>query len=122
MSAQRSLIRCRKLNTPSAPVVGTLLTAALFLFYSSTSASAVEPPNVLVPTTIAVPLTLRDSPFDQDRVLMVPPGCKISVVVRINGARFIMPLSTGEFLVAQPLLGSIYSFGLKPMEREAFPP
>jgi hypothetical protein len=77
---------------------------------------------VLVPTTIEVPLTLRDSPFDQDRVLMVPPGCKISVVVRINGARFIMPLSTGEFLVAQPLLGSIYSFGLKPMEREAFPP
>jgi glucose/arabinose dehydrogenase len=107
MSAQRSLTRCRKLNSPSAPVVGTLLTAALFLFCSSTSASAVEPLNVLVPTTIEVPLTLRDSPFDQDRVLMVPPGCKISVVVRINGARFIMPLSTGEFLVAQPSLGSI---------------
>src|SRR5271157_4295337 len=71
MSAQRSLIRCRKLNTPSVPVVGTLLTAALFLFYSSTSASAVEPLNVLVPTTIEVPLTLRDFPFDQDRVLMV---------------------------------------------------
>jgi glucose/arabinose dehydrogenase len=41
-------------------------------------------------------------------MLMVPPGCKISVVARIQGARFIMPLSTGEFLVAQPGLGTIF--------------
>ena len=38
---------------------------------------------------------------------MVPPGFKISVITRIQGARFIMPLSTGEILVAQPGLGSI---------------
>ena len=39
---------------------------------------------------------------------MVPPGFKISVLARIPGARFIMPLTTGEILVAQPGLGSIF--------------
>jgi glucose/arabinose dehydrogenase len=39
---------------------------------------------------------------------MVPAGFKISVVARIPGARFIMPLPTGEVLVAQPGLGSIF--------------
>jgi glucose/arabinose dehydrogenase len=38
---------------------------------------------------------------------MVPPGFKISVLARIPAARFIMPLSTGEVFVAQPVLGSI---------------
>jgi glucose/arabinose dehydrogenase len=38
---------------------------------------------------------------------MVPPGFKISVLARIPAARFIMLLSTGEILVAQPVLGSI---------------
>jgi glucose/arabinose dehydrogenase len=38
---------------------------------------------------------------------MVPPGFKISVLARIPAASFIMPLSTGEILVAQPVLGSI---------------
>ena len=100
MSAQRSFIR------RSAAVVGTLLTAALVLL-GAISSSAVEPLNALVSTTVEVPLPLRNDPFDQDRVLMVPPGFKISVVARIQGARFIMPLSTGEILVAQPGLGSI---------------
>ena len=38
---------------------------------------------------------------------MVPPGFKISVLARIPVARFIMPLPTGDILVAQPGLGSI---------------
>jgi glucose/arabinose dehydrogenase len=40
-------------------------------------------------------------------MLMVPPGFSIAVVARIPAARFIMPLSTGEILVAQPATGSI---------------
>ena len=100
MSTQRLFIR------RSAAVVGILLAAALVLLGAARS-SAVEPLNALVPTTVEVPLTLRDVPFDQDRVLMVPPGFKISVLARIIAARFIMPLSTGEILVTQPGLGNI---------------
>src|SRR5258708_19524661 len=38
---------------------------------------------------------------------MVPPGFKISVVARILLARFIMPLSAGDILVATPSDGTI---------------
>jgi glucose/arabinose dehydrogenase len=107
MSAQWSFIRHWKLISRSAAVVGILLAAAIVLL-GATSSSAVDPLNTLVPTTVEVPLALRDDPFDQDRVLMVPSEFKIAVVARIPGARFIMPLSTGEILVAQPGLGTIF--------------
>jgi glucose/arabinose dehydrogenase len=107
MSAQRSFIRHWKLISRSAAVVGILLAAAIVLL-GATSSSTVDLLNALVPTTVEVPLALRDDPFDQDRVLMVPPEFKIAVVARIPGARFIMPLSTGEILVAQPSGGSIF--------------
>jgi glucose/arabinose dehydrogenase len=106
MSAQRSFIRHWKLISRSVAVVDILFASALVQL-GATSSSAVEPLNALVPTTVEVPPALRDVPFDQDRVLMVPPGFKISVVASIPGARFIMPLSTGEIFVAQPGLGSI---------------
>jgi glucose/arabinose dehydrogenase len=80
---------------------------AVLVLLGATRSSAVEPLKTLVPVTVEVPLELRTDPFDHDRVLMVPPGLKISVLARIPGARFIMPLSTGEVLVAQPGLGSI---------------
>ena len=107
MSTQWSLIRHWKSISRSAAVIGTLFTTA-FLLLGGMSSSTVEPQNALVSTPVEVPLPLRNDPFDQGRVLMVPPGCKISVVARIQGARFIMPLSTGEFLVAQPGLGTIF--------------
>ena len=100
MTAQRPFIR------RSAAVVGTLLAGA-FVLLCATRSSANELPNPLVPTTVEVPSSLRKTPFDQDRVLMVPPGFKISVLARIPAARFIMPLSTGEIFVAQPAAGSI---------------
>ena len=107
MSTQWSLIRHWKSISRSAAVIGTLFTTA-FLLLGGMSSSTVEPQNALVSTPVEVPLPLRNDPFDQGRVLMVPPGCKISVVARIQGARFIMPLSTGEFLVAQSGLGTIF--------------
>ncbi len=100
MSTQRPSIR------RSAAAVGTLLAAALVLL-STIRSSATEPPNALLPTTVEVPLSLRTTPFDEDRVLMVPPGFEISVLARIPMVRFIMPLSTGDFLVAQPAFGTI---------------
>jgi glucose/arabinose dehydrogenase len=100
MSAQRPSIR------QSRAAVGPLLAAALVLL-STVRSSATEPPNALVPTTVEVPLSLRTTPFDEDRVLMVPHGFKISVVARILLARFIMPLSAGDILVATPSDGTI---------------
>jgi glucose/arabinose dehydrogenase len=101
-SERRSLIRHWKSMSRSAFVE---LTAGLVLF-GAISASAVKPLNALVPVTVEVPLDLRDFPFNHDRVLKVPSGFKISVVARTPGPRFIMPLSTGEFLVAQPSIGN----------------
>src|SRR5260370_29053747 len=100
MSLQRSSIR------RSAAVGGNLLAAVLVLF-SVAPSYATELLNRLVRTVVEVPPSLRTTPFDEDRMLMVPPGFKISVLARIIAARFIMPLSTGEILVAQPGLGSI---------------
>jgi glucose/arabinose dehydrogenase len=100
MGAQRLFIR------RSAAVVGILLAAEVVLF-GATRSSGVEPPSEFVPTTVEVPLALRYIPFDQDRVLTIPAGFNISVVARIPQARFIMPLPTGEILVAQPSGGKI---------------
>jgi glucose/arabinose dehydrogenase len=90
----------------SAGAIGTLL-AGIFFVFSATHCSANELLKALIPAIVEVPSALRKNPFDQDRVLMVPPGFKISVLARIPAARFIMPLSTGEILVAQPAAGSI---------------
>lgn len=100
-AAHRSFIRHGKLINRTAALVCTSLAAVLAL-QSTNRASAIDPPGALVPTTVEVPSSLRRAPFNHDRVLLVPPGFKISVVVRIPRARFIMPLPTGGFLVAQP--------------------
>jgi glucose/arabinose dehydrogenase len=100
MSAQRPLT-----GRPVA-VAGSLLAAVLVLL-SATRPSASELLNALVPATVEVPPMLRTTPFDRARELMVPRGFKISVLARIPAARFIMPLSTGEILVAQPANGRI---------------
>ncbi|MBV9642993.1 MAG: sugar dehydrogenase [Verrucomicrobia bacterium] len=100
MNAQRPLTR------RSVAVFGTLFAAA-FVLLSATRSSAAELPKALVPATVEVPSSLRTTPFDQDRVLMVPPGFKISVLARIPGARFMMPLTTGEILVAEPSDGCL---------------
>jgi hypothetical protein len=65
-------------------VVLTLLAGAPFVF-SATRSSAVELPNALVPAIVEIPPSLRTAPLDQDRILMVPPGFKISVLARIPG-------------------------------------
>ena len=107
MSAQGPSIR------RSRAAIGALLASALVLL-STIRSSATDLPNALVPTTVEVPLSLRMIPFDEDRVLMVPPGFKILVLARIPLARFIMPLSTTEILVAVPGDGSILLVQLQP--------
>jgi glucose/arabinose dehydrogenase len=100
MSIQRPFIRW------SAVVVLSWLAAASVLLIATPSFGA-EAADALVPANVEVPPALQSSPFDRRRELMVPPGFKISVVARIRSARFIMPLSTGEFLVAVPDAGKI---------------
>jgi glucose/arabinose dehydrogenase len=89
---------------PARKVATTLAFAWLAAFapQSASRASA-----ALVPTPVEVPSSLRRAPFNRERVLLVPPGFKISVIARIPRARFIMPLATGGFLVAQPSNGRI---------------
>jgi glucose/arabinose dehydrogenase len=88
-------------------IVCSILLAGALGLVGVESPSAGEPVKALVPTTVEVPLPLQTAPFDQDRVLMVPPGFIISVVARIPAARFLASLSTGEILVTRPAAGSI---------------
>jgi glucose/arabinose dehydrogenase len=105
-SARRSFVCHWKLLSRFAAVVRAFVTTVLVLV-GVVSSSASERLNALVATTVKVPLARRYFPFEHDRVGMVPPGFNISVVAQIPLARFIMPLSTGEILVAQPSSGSI---------------
>ena len=112
----------RPFTRRSVAVIGTL--AAVLVLLSGTRSFAAELLNALVPAIVEVPSSLGTTPFDQRRVLMVPPGFKISVLARIPGARFIMPLPTGGILVAQPGLWSGSIFLVQPQADgpRLFPP
>lgn len=61
----------------------------------------------LVPQAVTVPAALRSAPFDQTRTLNVPAGSRVSVVARVAGARFLLPLPNGDLLVSQPGQGNV---------------
>ncbi|MBV8376778.1 MAG: hypothetical protein JO279_07210 [Verrucomicrobia bacterium] len=90
-----------------------MLAAVLFLL-SATRSFSTDLLDALVPAKVEVSSSLRTTPFDHDRVLMIPTGFKISVLARIPGARFIMPLPTGGTLVSQPGLWSGNIFLVRP--------
>ncbi len=54
-----------------------------------------------------VPGTYRTPPFDRKRMLRVPEGAKISVLTRVEKARFLAVGPQGELLVSQPSKGKI---------------
>ena len=54
-----------------------------------------------------VPASDRKPPFNQDRYLLVPHGCKIAVVARLPRARFVLSLTPTDTLVALPFSGRI---------------
>ncbi|MDX2066412.1 MAG: hypothetical protein SFX74_11775 [Fimbriimonadaceae bacterium] len=58
-------------------------------------------------TTVQVPSSMRWWPFDSTRTLRVPPGTSVSVLARINGARFLLALPNGDILVSIPGSGRI---------------
>jgi glucose/arabinose dehydrogenase len=49
----------------------------------------------------------RRAPFDRERQLKVPEGAKISVLARIEKARFLAVSPNGDILVSQPSSGKI---------------
>jgi glucose/arabinose dehydrogenase len=102
-------VSTQKLAKQSAALVCTGIAALALL--SSNSARGSDPLGTLVPTTVEVQSYLRSPPFNRARQLLVPPGFRISVVARIPRARFILPLPTGAFLVAQPYSGRIALVG-----------
>jgi glucose/arabinose dehydrogenase len=61
----------------------------------------------LRPTTVRVPGSLRQAPFDRARQLAVPSGWTVSVYARIPKARFMALLPDGRVLVAQPSTGRV---------------
>jgi glucose/arabinose dehydrogenase len=74
-------------------------------------------PRELVPTTVAVPASLRAEPFDQERQLQVREGFTIAVVARVPGARSLALAPSGELLVTQPREGRIVA--LRPTPGDA---
>jgi glucose/arabinose dehydrogenase len=56
---------------------------------------------------VEVPETCRTPPFDRKRMLRVPEGAKISVLTRVEKARFLAVGPQGELLVSQPSKGKI---------------
>lgn len=56
---------------------------------------------------VEVPQTYRTPPFDRKRMLKVPEGAKISVLTRVEKARFLAIDPQGQLLVSQPSSGKI---------------
>lgn len=65
------------------------------------------PPGASVSMRVAVPSTMRTSPFDVERYLNVPPNFSISVYARIGNARFMAIAPNGDLLVSQPGAGKV---------------
>jgi glucose/arabinose dehydrogenase len=70
----------------------------------------------LVSEKVAVPASLRSSPFDQDRYLQVPRGFQIRVMTRIPAARFLASTPDSGLLVSQPSRGRIWWVSVAPSD------
>jgi glucose/arabinose dehydrogenase len=63
--------------------------------------------GALVAVKVDVPASNWTMPFNRGRVLKVPEGAKISVLARVEKARFLAVSPQGDVLVAQPSRGKI---------------
>jgi glucose/arabinose dehydrogenase len=73
----------------------------------SRSAVRAKPAGAQVLVNVEVRQTFRTTPFDRERLLKVPPGAKISVLARVEKARFLAVSPRGDILVSQPSTGKI---------------
>jgi hypothetical protein len=70
-------------------------------------AAGAAPPGASVTSTVVVPSSMRSSPFNTTRTLLIPPNFTISVYGRIGGARFMAVTPDGNVLVSRPGSGSV---------------
>ena len=73
----------------------------------SGSAVLAKPAGAQVLVNVEVRQTFRGAPFDRERLLKMPPGAKISVLARVDKARFLAVSPRGDILVSQPSTGKI---------------
>ncbi|MBA3403340.1 MAG: sugar dehydrogenase, partial [Gemmatimonadaceae bacterium] len=71
-------------------------------------AAASVPPAASLSVKVAVPASMRTSPFNVDRFLTVPPNFSVAVYARVPGARFMATAPNGDVLVSNPGAGSVY--------------
>ncbi|MEA3148860.1 MAG: hypothetical protein QOI53_4525, partial [Verrucomicrobiota bacterium] len=71
------------------------------------TALAAKPLGGLGFVEVDVPQTDRTPPFDRKRMLKVPEGAKITVLTRVEKARFLAIDPQGQLLVSQPSSGKI---------------
>ncbi|MBV9105278.1 MAG: PQQ-dependent sugar dehydrogenase [Verrucomicrobia bacterium] len=84
-------------------IVLILVTGGFF----SGSAILAQIPGAHVSVKVAVPESYQRKPFDRERELKVPEGAKISVLARIEKARFLAVSPEGDVLVSQPSSGKV---------------
>jgi glucose/arabinose dehydrogenase len=83
-----------------------LLILFVWGFSSKLSLSA-SPAETKVVVKVGVAERDQTAPFDRERLLNVPPGAKISVLARVEKARFLAVSPQGDILVSQPSSGKI---------------
>ena len=86
----------------SGRVIALLLAVATLFALPTLAAPPAAPAGASVDVVVQVPDSLRQSPFDQQRTLKVPPGFTIGVVARVGQARFMAVAPNGDLLVSQP--------------------
>src|ERR1700735_2694432 len=75
--------------------------------FSSRSAVFAQSIGAQVLVKVEVKEPYKSAPFDRERFLKVPEGAKISVLARIEKARFLAVSPRGDILVSQPSSGKI---------------
>src|SRR5690349_6744971 len=70
-------------------------------------ASVAAPPGASVSSQVIVPASMRSSPFNTTRTLLIPPNFTIAVYARIGAARFMAVTPDGNLLVSRPGSGSV---------------
>jgi glucose/arabinose dehydrogenase len=88
----------------------SFLRILLILFVGGTCsrlAQSAPSAGALVAVKVEVPASNWTMPFNRGRVLKVPEGAKISVLARVEKARFLAVSPQGDVLVSQPSSGKI---------------
>lgn len=76
--------------------------------FVSSSISEGSPLPASTAVTVQVPASMRGAPFDVPRTLNVPAGFSISVLARIDGARFLLVAANGDIFVSNPGASTVY--------------